>query len=212
MGMENNDLLREQAKKLRQIADHLYTIKETDLLSNQELIDINTELNSITAELNSIEALLTTNNSLTTTTNSLVTSTNTKIDTTNSKIDSTNSKIDSTNLKIDSTNSKLDLTNTKLDTANTKLTDVDSATSFSAGYNGSRVLSGTSAVTGQFRGFVVNDDAVVSACLDKDGNSLMTSMGFTGVTLLQGPFHSVSETNWISSITLTSGSIVLYNK
>jgi hypothetical protein len=142
MGMENNDLLREQAKKLRQIADHLYTIKETDLLSNQELIDINLELDSIDA----------------------------------------------------------------------RLTDIDSATSFSAGYNGSRVLSGTSALTGQFRGFVVNSNAVVSACLDKDGNSLMTSMGLTGVTLTPGPFHSVSETNWISSITLTSGSIVLYNR
>jgi hypothetical protein len=156
MGMENNDLLREQAKKLRQIAEYLYTIKETDILSNQELIDINTELNSVTAELNSIEALLT--------------------------------------------------------TSNARLTDIDSATSFSAGYTGSRVLSGTSALTGQFRGFVVNSDAVVSDCLDKDGNSLMTSMGFTGVTLSQGPFHSVSETNWISSITLTSGSIVLYTK
>ena len=142
MGMENNDLLREQAKKLRQIADHLYTIKETDLLSNQELIDINLELDSIDA----------------------------------------------------------------------RLTDIDSATSFSAGYTGSRVLSGTSPLTGQFRGFVVNSDAVVSACLDKDGNSLMTSMGFTGVTLKPGPFISIVETNWISSITLTSGSIVLYTK
>jgi hypothetical protein len=140
--MENNDLLREQAKKLRQIADHLYTIKETDLLSNQELIDINLELDSIDA----------------------------------------------------------------------RLTDIDSATSFSAGYTGSRVLSGTSPLTGQFRGFVVNSDAVVSACLDKDGNSLMTSMGFTGVTLKPGPFISIVETNWISSITLTSGSIVLYTK
>jgi len=42
-----------------------------------------------------------------------------------------------------------------------------SASSFSSGYTGCKVLTGTSANTGEFRGFVVNDDAVVSAILDE---------------------------------------------
>lgn len=86
------------------------------------------------------------------------------------------------------------------------------ASSFSAGYTGSRILSGTSPLTGRFRGFVVNSDAVVSACLDRNGTSVMTSMGLTGVTIKQGMFISMADDNWITSITLTSGSIVLYNE
>lgn len=85
------------------------------------------------------------------------------------------------------------------------------ANSFSAGYTGSVAVANTSAKTGQFRGFLVNSNAVVSACLDKDGVSLMTTLGLTGTTLLPGPFHCVADGNYISSITLTSGSIVLYN-
>ena len=86
------------------------------------------------------------------------------------------------------------------------------SSSFSAGYTGSVVVANTSAKVGKFRGFVVNSNAVVSACLDKDGASLMTTMGLTGVTLTPGPFHSVADGNYISSITLTSGSIVLSNE
>jgi hypothetical protein len=41
------------------------------------------------------------------------------------------------------------------------------ASSFSAGYTGSVVVANTSAKVGQFRGFVVNSDCVVSACLDQ---------------------------------------------
>jgi hypothetical protein len=83
---------------------------------------------------------------------------------------------------------------------------------FTAGYTGSVAVANTTAKTGRFRGFFVNSNAVVSACLDKDGNSLMTIMGLTGTTLLPGPFHCVADGNYISSITLTSGSIVLYNE
>jgi len=86
-----------------------------------------------------------------------------------------------------------------------------SGSAFSAGYTGSKVISNTSANTGQFRGFLVNTTAVVSAILDKDGDSLMTTMGLSGVTLLPGPFHCVADGNYISSITLSSGSVVLYN-
>jgi hypothetical protein len=82
---------------------------------------------------------------------------------------------------------------------------------FMSGFTGCKVISNTSANTGRFQGFVVNADAVVSACLDENSASLMTSIGLTGVTLKQGTFISVQEGKFISSITLTSGSIVAYN-
>jgi hypothetical protein len=82
---------------------------------------------------------------------------------------------------------------------------------FISGFTGCKVISNTSANTGRFQGFVVNADAVVSACLDENSASLMTSIGLTGVTLKQGTFISVQEGKYISSITLTSGSIVAYN-
>lgn len=80
-----------------------------------------------------------------------------------------------------------------------------------SGFTGCKVISNTSANTGRFQGFVVNADAVVSACLDENSATLMTSIGLTGVTLKQGTFISVQEGKFISSITLTSGSIVAYN-
>jgi hypothetical protein len=85
-----------------------------------------------------------------------------------------------------------------------------SASSFSAGYTGCKVISNTSANTGRFRGFVVNSDAVVSAILDQNAASLLSSLGLSGVTLKQGIFIAVPDGSYISSITLTSGSIVLY--
>ena len=84
------------------------------------------------------------------------------------------------------------------------------ASSFSAGYTGSTVSANTSAKVGQFRGFVVNFDCVVSAVLDKNGASLMTSLGLTSVTINQGAYICVADGDYISSITLTSGSIILY--
>lgn len=87
-----------------------------------------------------------------------------------------------------------------------------SASAFSAGYTGSRVLANTSPLTGRYRGFVVNTDAVVSAILDKSGTSLMSTINLTGITLKQGIYICVPDDNYISSITLASGSIVLYNE
>jgi hypothetical protein len=83
---------------------------------------------------------------------------------------------------------------------------------FMAGFTGCKVISNTSANTGRFRGFVVNSDAVVSAILDQSAASLMTQLGLTGVTLKQGIFITLPEEQIITSITLTSGSIVLYNE
>ena len=88
---------------------------------------------------------------------------------------------------------------------------MSTALEFMSGFTGCKVISNTSANTGRFQGFVVNADAVVSACLDENSASLMTSIGLTGVTLKQGTFISVAEGKYISSITLASGSIVAYN-
>ena len=87
-----------------------------------------------------------------------------------------------------------------------------SASSFSAGYTGCKVIANTVANTGKFRGFVVNDDAIVSAILDENGTSILAALGLSGVTLRSGIFISVADGSYISSITLTSGSIVVYNQ
>jgi hypothetical protein len=81
---------------------------------------------------------------------------------------------------------------------------------FVAGFTGCKVISNTSANTGRYRGFVVNSDAVVSAILDQNAASLLSSLGLSGVTLKQGIFITLPQDKIISSITLTSGSIVLY--
>jgi len=82
---------------------------------------------------------------------------------------------------------------------------------FMSGFTGCKVISNTSANTGRFQGFVVNEDAVVSAILDENASSILSTIGLSGVTLKQGTFISVQEGKYISSITLTSGSIVAYN-
>ena len=89
---------------------------------------------------------------------------------------------------------------------------MSSSNSFSAGFTGCKVISNTSANTGVFRGFVVNDDAVVSAILDEGSNSILSALGLSGVTLKSGAFISVADGSYISSITLASGSIIAYNR
>ena len=88
---------------------------------------------------------------------------------------------------------------------------MSSATEFMSGFTGSKVVSNTSANTGNWQGFVVNADAVVSAILDENGSSLLSDLGLSGVTLYSGIFISVPNGKYISSITLTSGSVVMYN-
>jgi hypothetical protein len=89
---------------------------------------------------------------------------------------------------------------------------MSSSNSFSAGFTGCKVISNTSANTGTFRGFIVNDDALVSAILDENGASILSALGLSGVTLRSGIYISVPDGSHISSITLTSGSIVAYNR
>jgi hypothetical protein len=85
-----------------------------------------------------------------------------------------------------------------------------SASSFSAGYTGCHVISGTALHTNKYRGFVVNADAVVSVMTGKDGENLVTQLGLGSVSLKQGTFICVPDGNHIATIQLTSGSIVLY--
>jgi hypothetical protein len=88
---------------------------------------------------------------------------------------------------------------------------INASVTAEAGMNGSKVISGTSPVTGSFQYFVVNTSAVVTAILDQDGNSLMTTLGLSGVTLAPTMKISVSKGTTISSITLSSGSLIAYN-
>jgi hypothetical protein len=68
-------------------------------------------------------------------------------------------------------------------------------------------------------GFVVNADAVIDTATfkDKDGNTTTVSQSWFDVTLSQGMWipsgnssQAGGEDVWITSITVTSGSILLY--
>jgi len=89
------------------------------------------------------------------------------------------------------------------------------AQNFSAGYTGCKVVSNTIANTGSFRGFVVNADCVVTALSGTDVGgvtiNLLTQIGLAGVTLKQGMYIPVADGVFITSITLASGSVVMYN-
>jgi hypothetical protein len=88
---------------------------------------------------------------------------------------------------------------------------ITNADRFTAGYTGCKVISGTSAVAGSFRGFVVNEEATITNVLDKDGGSLMTALGLTGVTLKSGAYIVVADGEEMTSIQLATGSVVAYN-
>ena len=78
------------------------------------------------------------------------------------------------------------------------------------GLKGSKVISGTSPVTGTFQYFIVNSTAVVSAILDQNGNSLMTTLGLSAVSLNTLAKITLPEGTTISSITLASGTVIAY--
>lgn len=81
-----------------------------------------------------------------------------------------------------------------------------------AGLTGSFFVGDTSAHTGSWRAFIVNADAVVSAILDKDGNDIKSALGLgSNPTLTAGSLITIAKGDYISSITLTSGSIILYS-
>lgn len=83
------------------------------------------------------------------------------------------------------------------------------------GHNGCVGVFNTAEKTGKFYGFTVNADAVVSAMTITLHNGTTTDgvtlMNVSGATLKQGLYFPVAHGTYISSITLASGSIVLYN-
>lgn len=89
------------------------------------------------------------------------------------------------------------------------------AQNFSAGYTGCKAVFNTIANTGRFRGFVVNSSCIVSALsgIDNGGVTLdlLTQIGLAAVTLNQGIYISVPDGVEITSITLSSGSVIMYN-
>jgi hypothetical protein len=89
------------------------------------------------------------------------------------------------------------------------------AQNFSAGYTGCKVVSNTIANTGRFRGFVVNSSCIVAALSGVDNGgvtlNLLTQIGLAAVTLNQGMYICVPDGVEITSITLTSGSVIMYN-
>lgn len=84
-----------------------------------------------------------------------------------------------------------------------------------SGFNGCVGVFDTNAKTGRFYAFTVNADAVVSAMTitkqDTTTTNGVTVMNISGQTLKQGSLWTVAEGSYISSITLASGSIILYN-
>lgn len=85
-------------------------------------------------------------------------------------------------------------------------------------HSGSVHNSSTSAFTGFFYAFIPDQDTVVSACsgVDQSGTAVnyltseQHSLGISGKTLKQGSFFCVPIGHQITSITLTSGAVVLY--
>ena len=80
-----------------------------------------------------------------------------------------------------------------------------------AGLTGSFFVGDTSAHTGAWHAFVVNAEAVVSAILDHEGNDIKSALGLgSNPALALGMLITLPKGTYISSITLTSGSVVLY--
>lgn len=85
-------------------------------------------------------------------------------------------------------------------------------------FNGCIYEGSTNARTGQFYAFIINADAVISACtiVTVTGTTVttntsgVTTLNISGATLKQGAAIFVPTGSYISSITLASGSIILY--
>ncbi len=81
---------------------------------------------------------------------------------------------------------------------------------FQGGLTGCKVISNTTATVGAFQGFVVNEEAIISQVLDKNGVNVTSTMGLTGTTISQGMLITAAKGTYFSSITLVSGSIIVY--
>jgi len=89
-------------------------------------------------------------------------------------------------------------------------TELLSMIQYLTGAKGSKVVSGTTPEVANFRAFEINTDAVVTQLLDENGNNLLTSMGLSGITLTTGRYLTPRNAKHFSSITLASGSVVIY--
>lgn len=78
-----------------------------------------------------------------------------------------------------------------------------------SGASGSYLVSNTSANVREFEAFVVNTDCVVSSLL-LDGTNAVSSMGLSSQTLTTGMIIFAPSGKAFTSITLTSGSVILY--
>ena len=70
------------------------------------------------------------------------------------------------------------------------------------------MIYGTSAITGAFQSFIVNEDAVIAAALDETGTDIVSIFG--AQTLNQGAYWVLPRGKYFKSITLTSGSLIAY--
>lgn len=85
------------------------------------------------------------------------------------------------------------------------------------GYNGCFVIADTSAYTSkQFEVLSIQEDTVIASMsgTDEDSNAVdfATEFGTTGVTLKAGGLLTCPKGKIITAITLTSGSLIAYNK
>lgn len=83
-------------------------------------------------------------------------------------------------------------------------------------HGGGILVTGTTAVTGEWDALVVNEDAVVEAIKVEDVD-VTTARGFASATLTTGMFIGAgfnydanSKKSKITSIKLTSGSVIMY--
>jgi len=79
------------------------------------------------------------------------------------------------------------------------------------GSKGSKVLTGTGAHTslGGYC-FIVQEDTVITV-FEVGGVDSLAAYGLSGTTLKAGAYISVPEQSTITAITMSSGSVIIYN-
>ena len=80
------------------------------------------------------------------------------------------------------------------------------------GSKGSKVLTGTAAITSlNAYALIVQEDTVFTV-FNVNGVVSLADYGLTGTTCKAGAYITVPETSAITDITMTSGSVVIYKK
>jgi hypothetical protein len=80
------------------------------------------------------------------------------------------------------------------------------------GTRGCKVLTGTGALTG-LKGYsiVVQEDTVITT-FEVDGVDNLAAFGLSGTTLKAGAYIVVPSGDAITAITMSSGSVIIYNQ